>query len=436
VQTQGSLSDGGLGALLQTMQAERATGTLAIENGGESASLYFLFGHLFHASGPRGQGEDVVVDALGWDAGSYQFDPRAKLPAEETIKSSPAELISVAQSRQPAAAGGWPEAPAAEYAPPFDEGAAAGEPVSPPEEPAYAPYTPPEAAPSYVPEMQPATAESGLASWEATQEETVTPAPEPLTYTTPAAAPYEPAAYEPAAYEPAPAPIAPAREEPPAAPRAPYGSRETSATQVVYPLPAGRAHYEGLKSAFVDFPRLLRTLRSDRHTGYVRLTGSGYSGFILLDEGQPLEAVCNNGSVVQGEDSFLQIRRHMDNGDGMLDVIELSGDIVQALARLFTGPPIFTGLLGRFVNLDALLEYLAEEQLDGSVIVTGANEVGVILMSQGGILGAYTESQSGLDKATTAVAALAAERTSQIEVKGGASRVTPIDVDAALSRPY
>jgi hypothetical protein len=126
----------------------------------------------------------------------------------------------------------------------------------------------------------------------------------------------------------------------------------------------------------------------------------------------------------------------MDGGDGVLDVIELNGEIVQALARLFIGPPIFTGLLGRFVNLEALLEYLAEEQLDGSVIVTGANEVGVILMNQGSILAAYTESHPTLETSTAAVAALAVERTSRIEVKGGASRVAPIDVDAALSRPY
>src|SRR5579884_4293649 len=82
------------------MQSERATGTLALDHDGESASLYFLFGHLFHASGAGGQGEDVVIRALGWDDGQYQFDPRAKLPAEETIKSSPAELLSAAQSRQ------------------------------------------------------------------------------------------------------------------------------------------------------------------------------------------------------------------------------------------------------------------------------------------------------------------------------------------------
>ena len=415
MQTQGSLSDGGLGALLQTMQAERATGTLAIENGNETCSLYFLFGHLFHASGPRGQGEDVVVDALGWDSGSYQFDPRAKLPAEETIKSSPSELIASSQGRQPVASGGWPEAPAA-------EAAVSAEPEITHEVPAYTPYVPPE--PSYFPETSPVTAESGLASWEATQEETVSPAPEPVPYEAPAPPDYSPA--------PTPAPIA----APEPATRAPYGSREAVTEAVVYPLPSGRAHYEGLKSAFVDFPRLLRTLRSDRHTGYVRLSGSGYSGFILLHEGMPLEAVCSNGMVVQGEDSFLQIRRHMDSGDGVLDVIELNGDTVQSLARLFTGPPIFTGLLGRFVNLEALLEYLAEEQLDGSVIVTGANEVGVILMHAGTVLGAYTESQPTLEKATTAVAALAAERTSRIEVKGGASRVSPIDVDAALARPY
>ena len=62
MQTQGSLHDGGLATLLQSMQAERATGTLTIDNGGDSASLYFLFGHLFHASGAGGQGDyDNVV---------------------------------------------------------------------------------------------------------------------------------------------------------------------------------------------------------------------------------------------------------------------------------------------------------------------------------------------------------------------------------------
>src|ERR1700680_492372 len=143
VQTQGSLRDGGLATLLQSMQAERATGTLTIDNGGDSCALYFLFGHLFHASGPGGQGEEVVIDALAWDDGSFQFDPRAKLPAEETIKASPAELIAASESRHaPAAAAttgasSWPEASSA-YSVPDSSSAPASRLPAPIEEPAYA----------------------------------------------------------------------------------------------------------------------------------------------------------------------------------------------------------------------------------------------------------------------------------------------------------
>jgi hypothetical protein len=425
LQTQGSLHDGGLATLLQSMQAERATGTLTIDNGGDSASLYFLFGHLFHASGAGGQGEEVVIDALGWDDGSYQFDPRAKLPAEETIKASPAELIAAAESRTHAAASStgastWPDAAPAYSAPDTYTPAPAASLPEPIEEPAYAvagapaaesdAYEPaaPEPAPAPMPEFTPAPA---------------SPTPEPVSYTS---------APEPASYEAAPAATAPA-----ASPDRPVGGAAASSPTVrVYPLPSGRAHYEGLKSAFVDFPRLLRTLRSDRHTGYVNLSGTGYSGVILLNDGQALQALCSNGSAVQGEAAFLQIRRHMDAGDGVIDVIELEGETVTALAQLFTSPYLYSGLLGRFVNLEALLEYLAEEHVSGSVVVQTPNEAGIILLRDGDILGTYTESQRSLDKATKAVAALATDRQSVIEVKGGDGDIAAIDVDAALNRAY
>ena len=442
MQTQGSLSDGGLATLLQSMQAERATGTLTIDNGGDNCSLYFLFGHLFHASGPGGQGEEVVIDALGWNDGSYQFDPRAKLPAEETIKASPAELIAAAESRTPAAAAStgastWPDAaPAYSSADTYSPAPAASLP-EPIEEPAYAVSTP-------APEPEPAP--EPVAEAAAPDPE---PEPVPEFQTAPEAPALEPVSYQPApepvSYQPEPAAaepdsVAPAASAPAASPDRPMPTTGGAATEVpavrVYPLPSGRAHYEGLKSAFVDFPRLLRTLRSDRHTGYVNLSGTGYSGVILLNDGQALEALCSNGTAVQGEDAFLQIRRHMDAGDGVIDVIELDGETVTALAQLFTSPYLYSGLLGRFVNLEALLEYLAEEHVSGSVVVQTPNEAGIILLRDGDILGTYTESQRSLDKATTAVAALANDRQSVIEVKGGDGAVAAIDVDAALNRAY
>jgi hypothetical protein len=408
------------------MQAERATGTLTIDNAGDNCSLYFLFGHLFHASGPGGQGEEVVIDALGWDDGSFQFDPRAKLPAEETIKASPAELIAASESRHaPAAAAAttassWPDA-APTYTASDAYAAPAASLPAPIEEPAYA------IAPS-------ASSDQGVES-----------------YTT---APAEPEAdhapmpeYQPSQVTAAPAPLSYATAEPSSPPSAPAASERAAGTSAgapsssvqsvrVYPLPSGRAHYEGLKSAFVDFPRLLRTLRSDRHTGYVNLSGTGYSGVILLNDGQALQALCSNATAVQGESAFLQIRRHMDAGDGVIDVIELDAEMVTALAQLFTSPYLFSGLLGRFVNLDALLEYLAEEKVSGSVVVQTPTEAGIILLRDGEILGTYTESQRSLDKATTAVASLATDRQSSIEVKGGDGTIAAIDVDAALNRAY
>jgi Domain of unknown function (DUF4388) len=427
VQTQGSLRDGGLATLLQSMQAERATGTLTIDNGGDNCSLYFLFGHLFHASGPGGQGEEVVIDALGWDDGSFQFDPRAKLPAEETIKASPAELIAASESRHaPAAAGAtgassWPDTSPA-YAESDSYAPSASSLPAPIEEPAYA------IAPAGSSDQNTDSYASAPAEPEPVQVSDYQPAPaavpEPLSYAPPMSS------------SPMPAPAAPA-----ASPDRPVGTsagaQSTGAQPVrVYPLPSGRAHYEGLKSAFVDFPRLLRTLRSDRHTGYVNLSGSGYSGVILLNDGQALQALCSNATAVQGESAFLQIRRHMDAGDGVIDVIELDADTVTALAQLFTSPYLYSGLLGRFVNLDALLEYLAEEHVSGSVVVQTPTEAGIILLRDGEILGTYTESQRSLDKATTAVAALATDRQSVIEVKGGDGTIAAIDVDAALNRAY
>jgi hypothetical protein len=370
------------------------------------------------------------------------------LPAEETIKASPAELIAAADSRHaPAAAAPapgattWPDAsPSYATSDTYSTAPAASLP-EPIEEPAYAVASSPAAsepvADAPAPEPDPEAEPEPIPEFSSAPMPAPAPAPEPVSYT-PAPAP------EPVSFAPAPTPFsaAPAATTAPAAsPDRPVatsaGAAPSGADAVrVYPLPAGRAHYEGLKSAFVDFPRLLRTLRSDKHTGYVNLSGTGYSGVILLNDGQALQALSTNGTAVQGEAAFLQIRRHMDAGDGVIDVIELDGETVTALAQLFNSPYLFSGLLGRFVNLDALLEYLAEEHVSGSVVVQTPNEAGIILLRDGDILGTYTESQRSPDKATAAVAALATDRQSVIDVKGGDGSIAPIDVDAALNRAY
>lgn len=392
MQTQGSLAQTNLASLLEAMQSERATGTLSLQQGPETCSLYFLFGHLFHATGDLGMGEEAVINALGWTDGNFTFDPRAKLPAEETIKAATTELLQEAERRRVSThAGSNGSAPEAE-----------------------------EHEDTHEPAAEP----------DADEGPTATAAEEPDVVDVPAwAAPDREPARETAVTETIAPHAAPAAGQV-------FGNPDATPISDLYPLPSGKPIYEGLKSAFVDFPKLLRTLDSDKHTGYVRLDGADFAGVLLLHDGHVLEALFSAGELTQGERAFQNFRRRMERGEGLLDVIELSGETVVALAQLLTARPMFTGLLGRFVNFSALLEYLAEEKVDGSVLVTGGSETGVILLRRGQIHGAYTQSQRELTQSPATIDSLAGERTARIEVKAGAGSPAGIDIEAALRATF
>ncbi len=186
----------------------------------------------------------------------------------------------------------------------------------------------------------------------------------------------------------------------------------------------------------MDFPRLLRTLRGDQHTGYIRLTAPDFSGILLFHQGHLLEALSSISGARSGEAAFQAMRRSMDGGTGGLDVIDLAGETVEALAQLLTAPLLYTGLLGRFINFDALIAYLNEEGVEGAVLVAGGEDIGIILLSRGKVLGAYTQSNPALNTATTEVAKIATDKTARIEVKSGVGSVVPLDVENALSRAY
>jgi len=99
VQPHGSLAETPLRSLLEAAQGERSTGTLTVRNGnGQSTALYFLFGHLFHAQGNGKAGDDAVVSALHWTRGDFEFDAKAKLPADETVKAGIPELVQAAET--------------------------------------------------------------------------------------------------------------------------------------------------------------------------------------------------------------------------------------------------------------------------------------------------------------------------------------------------
>jgi hypothetical protein len=336
------------------MQAQRATGTLQVRNGGEAFSLFFLFGHLFHAYGNGSQGEDAVFEPLAWRQGDYTFDPKSKLPTEETITAPTADILAEAKRR------GVPGA--------SDNG-------------------------------------SGAAA---------RPAPAPV------AAPAAPQVSErPVVSQPQPAPAAQAQPAPDDGP---------PATEL-YPLPVGKLVYESLKTAFVDFPKLLRSLSADRLTGYLRLTGLASRGMILFYQGSLIESFYDGGAVVStGRTAFSLFKNDVDRGEGSMDVIELSAEVVTAIYQLLTAPTILQGLLARFVDVRALLQYLQEEKIHGSLLVRAPDEMGIVLLRDGALLGAFTRGQPQLVQDPEIVTRLCADSKTRIEVKAVADLEEPESV--------
>jgi hypothetical protein len=333
------------------MQAQRATGTLQVRNGGEAFSLFFLFGHLFHAYGNGSQGEEAVFEPLAWRQGDYTFDPKSKLPTEETITAPTADILAEAKRR------GVPGA--------SDNGSAAARPA---------------------------------------------PAP--------AAAPPAPQASE--------RPVVSEQEAAPAQPAAPDDG--PPATEL-YPLPVGKLVYESLKTAFVDFPKLLRSLSADHLTGYLRLTGAASRGMILFYQGSLIESFYDGGAVVStGRTAFSLFKNDVDRGEGSMDVIELSAEVVTAIYQLLTAPTILQGLLARFVDVRALLQYLQEEKIHGSLLVRAPDEMGIVLLRDGVLLGAFTRGQPQLMQDPEIVTRLCADSKTRIEVKAVADLEEPESV--------
>ena len=356
----GKLAELPLEEILQTVQKERATGTLQVKADGGQATLYFLFGHLFHAVNGEATGESVVHDALGWNEGDFTFDAKAKLPAEETIKVSTAELLASRNGKAPVDADEAPEAP--------------------------------EAAEDLDEEGVLETAEATVFSAD----------PEPEA---------EPGAEESTLN----ADGTPKRRRTDQRP----GTRPPESMQL-HPVPLGKMMYEALTASFVDFPKLLRSLMKDAHTGYVRLSADNFTGVLLFSSGSVVEALYDGGSAVAtGKAAFDQFGAHIDDGDGVIDVIHLSPEMVTAIYQLLTAPSMYEKLLARFVKVDALLEHLQETGASGAVIVRCDERNGIVLFRDGVMLGSYTDNSREVSADPKKVLALCEKPHAEIEVRGG-----------------
>ena len=371
MQSHGSLAETPLRSILESAQGERSTGTLNVRNGnGQSASLYFLFGHLFHAQSDGKSGDEAVVNALHWTLGDFDFDAKAKLPSDETVRSGIPELVHAAEAA--------PKQASAEPRPePQDQ------------------HPEPHAEPRPEPRPEPRVERKEHAEPERKVE--------------------------------APQPRRGVKHRP-----QPKHGREP------IPVPAGQILYDSLKTSFVDFPRLLTTLEREGYTGYVRLLTDDASGLILFREGSALECLYDGaadaGSLVLGKAALQEFNDDVTAGHGVLDVVGLSPELIDGLYELTVSRPMYTELYAGWVDMKALLNFLSERKLSGSVMVRSGTGTGVIILAEGELAGAYTSESRDISDKPDRVLSLCDDPAAMIEVKAAdTTKHPPLDVEEVVA---
>src|SRR5205823_14334901 len=258
----------------------------------------------------------AVVSALTWNGGEFEFDPKAKLPSDETVKAAIPDLVQAAESAPQAAA----PAPQAEPEQPKSDKADAGS-------------------------------------------------------------------------ERRDHPAAEKKVEAPQERRGVKHRPQPKHGREPIPVPAGQVTYDSLKTSFVDFPRLITTLEREAYTGYVRLLTDEAAGLILFKEGSALECAYDIGApsgVSLGSSALMDFNDEVTRGHGVLDVVGLSPELVDGLYELTVAKPMYSDLYAAWVDPKALLKFLEQRKLSGSVMVRSARGTGVIILTKGKLTGAYT----------------------------------------------
>ncbi len=180
----------------------------------------------------------------------------------------------------------------------------------------------------------------------------------------------------------------------------------------------GPTMYTG-PTSFIDVTRLLRTVSDDGLTAYVRVHGPDYGALVLLVAGRIVAARYDDNSVGAVSDLPRALRcldRRGSVGDGRVTVVGLDTDRAEAATEMLAGSTLVSGLLGRFADLDGLIDYLGEVAADATLVVHCAAGTAVVLFAGGRVRCTFLGGRAVLGRVPIAVRALAGDASARIEV--------------------
>jgi len=190
------------------------------------------------------------------------------------------------------------------------------------------------------------------------------------------------------------------------------------------PLPSGASALGQLSSSFVDGPRLLSHLAERRHSGALIEKGSERVQVAILHQGAIVALVAVDETGTHRLDA-LSMPTPASREVHDIAVSTYRPEIAIALAQMINLPERFSRLPANFVDFSGLLAHLGREKTSGAVRVVCDGDVGVVLLRNGAVLGAYSGRLPELDDAEVLLGLVAAAEaeidvhtTPEIELTG------------------
>lgn len=180
------------------------------------------------------------------------------------------------------------------------------------------------------------------------------------------------------------------------------------------PLPAGVSALGQLTSSFVDGPRLLRHLAERRHTGALIEAGGDRVQVAVLHQGAIVALVAVDETGTRRLDG-LSMPTPASREIHDITVSTYRPEIAVALSQMINLPERFSRLPANFVDFGGLLRHLEREHASGAVRITACGDVGVVLLRNGAVLGAYSGRLPELDD-PEALLGLAAAPDAELDV--------------------
>lgn len=143
--------------------------------------------------------------------------------------------------------------------------------------------------------------------------------------------------------------------------------------------PQGKTVIGDLKTAFVNIDGVLQELKTEKFTGYVKISSENYDGVVIYENGDPIESVedyTDGRPRVDGSEAMANVIAKTKEGGGLLSIQELPSNVVNMMLRAIHSRVIYEKLLSDFTQIKNLLVTLKTKQITGHVEIEMNDDAG------------------------------------------------------------